>query len=120
MPLLALYLTGPRGLAVQPAGLVISLYGAGVLGSAPLGGFLADRIGRRPTLILALVLGAFAMLHLAFARAPAHIAAAAFLLGLLGDLYRPAVSAVIADLAPSADPGPRNGLLVLAGRPRGA
>jgi MFS family permease len=103
MPLLALYLTGPRGLAVQQAGLVISLYGAGVLGSAPLGGFLADRIGRRPTLILALVLGAFAMLHLAFARAPAHIAAAAFLLGLLGDLYRPAVSAVIADLVPSQD-----------------
>lgn len=103
MPLLALYLSGPRGLAVQQVGLVISLFGAGTLCAGPLGGFLADGIGRRRTLILALVSGACAMVHLAFARAPLHIAAAAFLLGLFGDLYRPAVSAAIADLVPSQD-----------------
>lgn len=103
MPLLALYLTGPRGLGVEQAGVVISLFGAGSLLAGPLGGFLADRLGRRRTLILALVAGALAMLHLAFARAPLHIAAAAFLLGIFGELYRPAVSAAIADLVPSHD-----------------
>jgi len=103
MPLLALYLTGPRGLSVQQVGVVISLYGAGVLCAGPLGGSLADHLGRRRTLILALVLGALAMLHLAFARAPVHIAAAAFLLGIFGDLYRPAVAAAIADIVPSQD-----------------
>ena len=101
MPLLALYLTGPRGLSVEQVGLVISLYGAGSLAAGPLGGFLADRIGRRRTLVLGLVLGALAMLHLAFAQKPAHIAAAAFLLGIFGELYRPAVAAAIADLVPS-------------------
>jgi len=67
LPLLAFYLTGERGLSVQQVGLVISLFGAGVLCAGPVGGFLSDHLGRRRTLILALVLGAFAMLHLAFA-----------------------------------------------------
>ncbi len=103
MPLLAIYLTGERGLSVQQVGFVIALWGAGALCSGPLGGYLSDHAGRRTTLILALVLGAFAMLHLAFARAPAHIGAAAFLLGLLGEMYRPAMSAAVADLIPSQD-----------------
>lgn len=114
MPLLALYLSGPRGLRVEQVGLVLTLFGAGTLCAGPVGGFLADRIGRRRTLILALVLGAFAMLHLAFARAPAYVAFAAFLLGLLGDLYRPAVSAAIADLVPTQDRVRAYGLLYWA------
>ena len=91
MPLLALYLTGERGLSVEQAGLVVSLYGAGALLSGPVGGLLSDRAGRRRTLISGLVLGALAMLHLSFARTPLHIGVAAFLLGLLGELYRPVI-----------------------------
>jgi MFS family permease len=98
MPLLALYLTGERGLPIPEVGFIIALLGAGTLCAGPAGGFLADHIGRRRTLVFALASGALAMLHLAFARAPAHIAAAAFLLGLFGDMYRPAVSAAISDL----------------------
>lgn len=103
MPLLAIYLTSERGLSIEQVGLVVALFGAGALSAGPVGGFLSDHVGRRRTLILALVLGALAMVHLAFARLPAHIAAAAFLLGLFGELYRPAVSAAIADLVPSQD-----------------
>jgi len=114
MPLLALYLTGERGLSVEQVGLVVSLYGAGALLAGPVGGFFADRAGRRSTLVAALVLGALAMLHLAFARSAAHIAFAAFLLGLLGELYRPVVSAAIADLVPSADRARAYGILYWA------
>jgi MFS family permease len=103
MPLLALYLTGERGVSVEQAGLTIALLGAGALLAGPLGGFLADRAGRRPTLIFALIAGSFAMLHLAFARDPRHVALAAFLLGLFGELYRPVVSAAISDLVPAQD-----------------
>jgi len=103
LPLLALYLTGPRGLSVAQAGVIISLLGAGMLCSGPLGGFLADRLGRRRTLVFALVAGSIAMLHLSAARMPWHIGVGAFLLGLFGDLYRPAVSAAIADLVEESD-----------------
>src|SRR3954465_4783537 len=114
MPLLALYLTGERGLSVEQAGLVVSLYGAGALCSGPTGGFFADHSGRRRTLIAALVLGALSMLHLAFARAPVHIGFAAFLLGLFGELYRPVVAAAIADLVPAADRTRAYGILYWA------
>jgi MFS family permease len=103
LPLLALYLTGPRGLSVAQTGVVISLLGAGMLCSGPLGGFLADKLGRKRTLIFALVAGSVAMLHLSAARLPWHIGIGAFLLGLFGDLYRPAVSAAIADLVEESD-----------------
>jgi MFS family permease len=114
MPLLALYLTGERHLSVEQAGLVVSVYGAGALISGPVGGFFADRAGRRPTLLAGLVLGALAMLHLAFARTAAHIAAAAFLLGLLGEMYRPVISAAIADVVPSGDRPRAYGILYWA------
>jgi MFS family permease len=103
LPLLALYLTGPRGLSVGQAGVIISALGAGMLCSGPLGGFLADQLGRRRTLVFALVSGAAAMLHLSAARLPWHIGIASFLLGLFGELYRPAVSAAIADLVEERD-----------------
>jgi MFS family permease len=114
MPLLALYLTGQRGLSIEQAGLVVSLLGAGALLSGPVGGHFADRLGRRKTLVAALGLGALAMLHLSVARTPLHICVAAFLLGLLGEMYRPAVSAAIADVVPSADRARAYGILYWA------
>ena len=114
MPLLALYLTGERGLSVEQAGLVVSVYGAGALLSGPLGGFFADHSGRRRTLVAGLVLGALAMLHLGFARTAVHIGVAAFLLGLLGEIYRPVISAAIADVVPSQDRARAYGILYWA------
>ena len=114
MPLLALYLTGERGLSIEQAGLVVSLYGGGALLAGPAGGFFADRSGRRSTLVAALVLGALAMLHLAFARSPLHICVAAFFLGLFGELYRPVVSAAIADLVAPSDRARAYGILYWA------
>jgi MFS family permease len=114
MPLLALYLTAERGLRVEEVGLVISLFGGGALLAGPAGGFLADRLGRKRTLSGALIAGALAMFHLAFARGPLHIAAATFLLGFFGEMYRPAVSAAIADLVPAQDRVRAYGLLYWA------
>jgi MFS family permease len=111
VPFLSLYLTRERGLPVEQAGLIISLHGVGSVVAAPMGGALADRVGRRTTLVSALWLGAAAMLLLGFCREPAHIAGAAFLLGLLGEMYRPAVAAAIADVVPSHDRARAFGLL---------
>jgi MFS family permease len=114
LPLLALYLTGERGIPVEQAGFVIALWGGGALMGGTLGGYLADRIGRRRTLILVLVAGALSMLHLAFARAPAHVAFAALLLGLTGETYRPAMQAAVADLVPAEGRAHAYGMLYWA------
>jgi MFS family permease len=103
VPFLAIYLTKERHYTVAEAGYVVSLYGAGSFASGPVGGWLADRFGRRPTLAFALVASACAMLQLGFARNPWHVAFSTMLLGFIGDLYRPAMQAAVADLVPQAD-----------------
>jgi MFS family permease len=100
---LALYLTQRRHFSVSFAGLVVSLYGAGSFASGPVGGYLADHVGRRRTMLASFGLGAAAMLQLGFARAPAHIALSALVLGFFSDLFRPAQQATIADIVPPAE-----------------
>jgi MFS family permease len=114
VPFLALYLTGQRHFSVERAGLTVSLYGLGSFAAGPVGGVLADRLGRRTSLGLASCLGAAAMLHMGLARAPAHIYVAALVLGFAGDLYRPAMQAMVADLVPPADRPRAFGLLYWA------
>src|SRR5580692_13128608 len=50
-PFLALYLVRGRGLSVGVAGVLIACFGAGAFVSQPVGGMLADRVGRRTTII---------------------------------------------------------------------
>jgi MFS family permease len=111
---LAIYLTETRGYSIQAAGLYVALYGAGSLLAGPLGGVLADSLGRRPTMLISACLGALAMLQLGIARDPWHLAEATLLLGLVNDLGRPARQAAVADLVPSADRARAYGLLYWA------
>jgi MFS family permease len=98
IPFLSLYLTERRGFPVAVVGLLVSLMGAGAMAASPAGGVLADRWGRRATMLLSTIAGGTTMLALAFATAPWAIAGLVLLLGFLGDLYRPAMHAAIADL----------------------
>jgi len=100
---LSLYLVRDRGLPPAEAGRILGLYGVGFTVAGPLGGLLADRIGRRATMVGGLVLGALSVGALAFARAPALLALFAFLAAATGDTYRPAMSAAVADIVPPAD-----------------
>lgn len=101
VPLLALYLTGGLGLSPALAGLVVSCYGAGGLCAGLLGGVAADGWGRRRTILLSLVGGAVAVVGLGLSRSVPVVALWAGLLGLLGEMYRPAVGAMVADLVPA-------------------
>jgi MFS family permease len=102
-PFLALYLTGERSFTVAEAGVVLSVLGAGSAISQPLGGVLADRIGRRRTMVLGLSTAAGTLLLLGAARGWGATATAAFAYGLCLELYRPAVGAAVADLVPEHD-----------------
>ena len=48
VPFLTLYLTG-RGYSVTDAGLAVGAYGVGNFCASLVGGYLADRVRRRPT-----------------------------------------------------------------------
>jgi MFS family permease len=100
VPLLAIYLTKVRGLSVATTGAIVSLFGAGNVIASLAGGWLADHVGRRRTMLLSLFGGAVAMLALATARDVASIAILVGVLGTIGELYRPAVLAFIADVVP--------------------
>ncbi|MBY8880918.1 MDR family MFS transporter [Actinacidiphila acidipaludis] len=100
---LALYLTVQRGYSASYAGLVAALYGLGGAGGAVLGGVLADRLGRRTTLLAAQVGAAVTTAVLGLVTAPLAIAAVATLLGLASNASRPALQAMIADLVPAKD-----------------
>jgi MFS family permease len=100
---LALYLTRARHFTVAEAGGVIALWGAGNFAAGPVGGYFADHVGRRRTMLLAFTLSAASMLHLGLARAGWHIAVATAMLGFCGNLFRPAMHATVADVVPPHD-----------------
>ncbi|HTX66591.1 MAG TPA: MFS transporter [Opitutaceae bacterium] len=100
IPFLTLYLT-QRGFSPAAAGFALGAYGAGNLVAGIIGGLLADRLGRRGTIVLSMFSGAAAMMLLSQARAYPLIVAFAALTGLTGEMYRPASSALLADLVPA-------------------
>jgi len=100
---LALYLTVDRGFSPAFAGLVASLYGLGGSCAAVAGGVLADRIGRRPTLLVAQSSTAVATMALGLVHPAWAIASAAAVLGFTSNASRPAISAIMADLVPARD-----------------
>lgn len=100
MPFLAIYMTR-SGFTPAQAGLAVSSYGAGHICASMLGGHLADRIGRRYTITLSMVLSSVSMLALSQARVLPAILILAFTTGLCAELYRPAATALLGDLVPA-------------------
>jgi MFS family permease len=100
---LSLYLTGPRHLATAPAGLLVGGYGLGSAAGTLAGGVLADRWGRRRTLLLAHLAGAALLYLLAVVHAVPLIAAIVVLVGVAQGMPNPAFVAAIVDLVPDDD-----------------
>jgi MFS family permease len=95
---LTIYLTEVRGLTPALAGTIVSTYGLGAMFGSALGGALSDRVGRLPVLVGSLIGGAVAVTALGLVTSLTAIAAAAAATGFLYEMYRPVVSAAIADL----------------------
>ncbi|MEU6492234.1 MFS transporter [Streptomyces sp. NPDC046984] len=110
-PFLTIYLTEYHQLAVSAITPILVGYGAGVMLSSPLGGVLADRIGRRRTMVVGLLAAAICQLLLALVRGVLLIGIVVFLLGLVGDVFRPAAQATVADVVPEKDQARAFGLL---------
>ncbi|MEU3726876.1 MFS transporter [Streptomyces sp. NPDC031705] len=100
---MTLYLTLDRGYSASFAGLVVALHGLGGVVSSLVAGVMADRLGRRPTLLAAQASTAFSVALLGFMEHPAAIAAVAGLVGMTSNASRPAVSAMMADIVRPED-----------------
>lgn len=100
---LALYLRQEHGFDEAQAGWVVGLWGLGSTVSAPIGGTLTDRIGRRATMLLGLGLGGLAVVAIALVADPLLLVVLAFLAGATQALFFPASNAAIADVVPPAD-----------------
>lgn len=66
-PFLSLFLTQERGFSIAQAGLTVAVCAVGGMVASVAGGTLADRIGRRPTLLISLLVGPLFLVALPFA-----------------------------------------------------
>lgn len=102
IPFLSLYLTSQRQISVSLAGLIVSLFGVGAFAAQLVGGELADRLGRRPVMLMSLFVTPVFMALLGFVNSLPMIAVSTLILGFFSELYRPATGAIVADIVPSS------------------
>jgi MFS family permease len=101
-PFLSFFLIS-RGVPQNVAAAAVSCWGIGGLSAAFFGGWSADRIGRKFTLLTGLIFSALAMFTISWCQPLFLIYACAFLAGFAFDFQRPAVSAAVADLVPASE-----------------
>ena len=111
---LTVLLSRSFGASLAIAGAVSAGFGLATIPSRLLGGRLADRIGRRRTILLGLVGCAAAQLGIATAPDLAVAAVCAMLLGLAFELYEPPSQAMIADAVPAGERASAYALLTTA------
>ncbi|WP_412541393.1 MFS transporter [Longispora sp. K20-0274] len=111
---LAIYLKDIRGLSTAATGLVIGLHGAGGALGVLAGGVLADRWGRRRTMLLAHSTAAVLMMAVGLSTTSVAIGVTATLLGVATQLGGPASVAAITDVVPEPQRLPAFNLLYWA------
>lgn len=97
-PFLVLYLTNDRHVSASTAGAVVAAVGAGTVTAQFAGGWMTDHLGRRQTMLTGFLGTAVVLVALGQATSMTLIWVLAFGTGLMSDLFRPAVSATVADL----------------------
>jgi MFS family permease len=102
---LTFYLNESLGFDAAFATWTMGVFGFGSIMAALCGGHLADRIGRRTVMLVSLLGASTILMFFGRLTSPWAIMAAVFCFAFVGDMYRPAASAMIADLvAPHQQP----------------
>lgn len=113
-PFLTIYLVQQLGASAAQAGLVVAAYSLCSIGSGVAGGWLADRLGRRPVLIVSSASTALLVTSMALVTEAWHVGLVMLLLGSIDPAFLPAARAAVAD-AVDEDRRPRAyGLLGVA------
>src|SRR5580693_791907 len=105
MSFLAVVLVHVYGASLITAGWVVALFGVATTPSRLAGGRMADRLGRRPTIVLRLLGCSTALLVIAVSPGISGAAVGAALLGLAFEIYEPPSQALLAEMvAPERRP----------------
>lgn len=105
MSFLAVALVDVYGASLVTAGWVVALFGLATVPSRLAGGRMADRLGRRPTIVLGLLGCAVALLVIAVSPGISGAAVGAALLGFAFEIYEPPSQALLAEMvAPDRRP----------------
>ncbi len=104
-PFLTIYLTAQLGASAAQAGLVLGLYSIVSIVSTALGGVLADRVGRKPVMVVSIICTAVVIAAMGLVRDLAWVAGLTMVLGFVDPPFVPAARAAVADVvAPERRP----------------
>jgi MFS family permease len=104
VPYMTLYLTGPVGITATQTGVMMLVWALVSLAGQPLGGVLADRIGRRPVMIGGLAGAGVSAAGLALVSTFSQVIVVTVAWGLFNSVFEPAAGAYVADVV---EPGLR-------------
>ena len=113
-PFLTIYLTGELGASATQAGLVLGLYSVVSIGSNAMGGWLADRVGRKPVMVVSITCTAVVIATMGLVHDLAWVAVLTLVLGFVDPPFVPAARAAVADVVPSERRPRAYGLLGMA------
>ncbi len=99
-PFFALFLTDHYGIDLAQVGVIFAIFSAAGLVGSTIGGALADRFGRKPIALSALVTSALGNLALVLINDLTLLYGLAALIGIVGSIGGPAWQAMMADLLP--------------------
>ena len=100
LPFLSLYLTQQIGLGVSEAGKLVALFGMGSVTGSAIGGWISDRVDPMRVQRWTLVMTAALMLALIGVDSVRWLGLLFFLVGLVGDAFRPAMMVAATRAAP--------------------
>ena len=101
MPFFALWAHKVAGIPLEFIGLLLGCYAGGELLATPFVGGIADRVGRRPVLLVSTFGVGCGFLLLFFIHGAIAAAAALLAIGIFESVLHPTASTVIADVVPS-------------------
>ena len=103
MPFFALWARSVAGVPVEFIGLLLACYAAGELVATPLVGGIADRVGRRPVLLVSTTGVGCGFLLLYWSHGTVAAALSLLLIGVFESVLHPTAATVVADVMPGAN-----------------